>query len=390
MTKRSGVALTLVLLTGCGRASGPELFSVKDSAWIEIVESTGPMWGVGEAWTIDPTPSLDLTLSGSGPKHEFFLVNDVRRLGDGRVVVVDEGADEIRAYSSDGAFLTSVGRNGEGPGEFSRPWSAQPFRADSLVVWDFWLRRITVLDAGLRLGRVATLPPSPLRPRQALFWLGDSTFVGIQTTTDAFEGLGYYRDPLNVIRFAFESEAYDTIVTLAGNEGFRWEQGGTRPPFGKRSQVAIRTGSIIAGDADRMEFTVYSRDGTIRQIFRVPSYDLSITRAERKRDLETLIHPDAPPFLHDAVRDMPVPETKPAYASIRVDSEGYVWASHYQSYGDLDEAQVWEVFSPEGRWMGAVTTPPRFDILTIGKSHVAGLYKDEFDVPHPQLLSLVR
>lgn len=388
---RNTTVLLVAAVAGCEAAPGVELTVVRDSAGVHIVESVAPQWGVGEGWTIGPAPLLDLAISGSGPNHEFVTVRDVRRLGDGRIIVVDEGTDEIRAYSSEGSFLTSVGRNGEGPGEFERPMSVEPFTADSLVVWDFWLRRITVFDGDLKLGRVATLSASPLRPGVRLFWFGDSTFVGSQTTGEGFGDLpGYYRQPINVTRFSFHEERYDTIATLAGYEGFSFDRGDARPPFGKLSQLAVRNGQVIGGDADRMEFAVYDPDGAVRQIFGVPSYDLSISPAERKRDLETLMPPEAPPFLHALVRDMPVPDTRPAYVAIRVDSEGYLWAAHYQSYGDRDEAQLWEVFSPDGRWMGAVTTPSHFDVLTIGLDHVAGIHKDEFDVQHPQILRLDR
>jgi hypothetical protein len=383
--------LALVTATGCADGGTVEFVSVRDSVGIEIVESSARQWDDGEAWTIGQTPILDLALSGPGPMHEFVTVRDVRRLADGRVVVVDEGVDEVRSYSSDGSFLSAIGREGEGPGEFQRPISIQPYGMDSLIVWDFWLRRITIVDADLGLGRVVTQRDVGRRLRPRMYRLEDSTFVGtFPLGTGSEDGLGYYRDPVELVRFVFGSGEYEQIATLAGGEGFSTERVDARPPFGRSSQIAVRDGQVIAGNADRMQFVVYDADGTVRQLFGVPSYDLSISRAERERELETLMPAEAPQFMRDLVQEMPVPETKPAYRSIRVDSEGYLWASRYQSYGDLDEAQVWEVFSPAGHWMGAVTTPARFDVLAVGANYVTGVFKDDFDVQHPQVLSLDR
>ncbi|MDT8370198.1 MAG: hypothetical protein RQ745_13410 [Longimicrobiales bacterium] len=96
----------------------------------------------------------------------------MRRLGDGRILVVDEGVDEIRLYSSSGRFIGGAGRTGEGPGEFAMPISAQPFRGDSIAVWDFWLRRLTVLDSALEVGRVSRLPSPDLHSIEGEHILG--------------------------------------------------------------------------------------------------------------------------------------------------------------------------------------------------------------------------
>jgi len=45
-----------------------------DSAGITLVESAVPEWHGGPSWTIDPTPILDLTVTGAGPFHEFYRV----------------------------------------------------------------------------------------------------------------------------------------------------------------------------------------------------------------------------------------------------------------------------------------------------------------------------
>ena len=41
------------------------------SAGVEIVEALRPLWGESSLWRIDPEPTVDLTVSGSGPNHEF-------------------------------------------------------------------------------------------------------------------------------------------------------------------------------------------------------------------------------------------------------------------------------------------------------------------------------
>jgi hypothetical protein len=50
----------------------------------------------------------------------------------------------------------------------------------------------------------------------------------------------------------------------------------------------------------------------------------------------------------------------------------------------------WEVFGADGEWLGAVFTPERFAVMEIGADYVLGVFRDEMDVEHMQLLRLIR
>ena len=107
---------------GCSpQADDPSLIQREDSAGVEIVEALRPLWGESSLWRIDPEPTVDLTVSGSGPNHQFGSVRagGMVRLADGSLVVADATYRQIRLYSPEGGFLASAGRAGEGPGEFS-------------------------------------------------------------------------------------------------------------------------------------------------------------------------------------------------------------------------------------------------------------------------------
>ena len=152
-----------ILLAACAPESATTPVTVRDSAGVEIVESTAPMWDPGEEWVVAADPILDLADTGRGAAHEFYRVADARRLVDGRIAVALQ--TEVRLYSDSGAHERTIGREGDGPGEFRRITSLGMLPPDSLVVYD--RRRITVLDSepnawdvfsadGAWLGRVHT------------------------------------------------------------------------------------------------------------------------------------------------------------------------------------------------------------------------------------------
>ena len=50
---------------------------------------------------------------------------------------------------------------------------------------------------------------------------------------------------------------------------------------------------------------------------------------------------------------------------------------------DLENQPIdWDVFNPEGCWLGVVTTPGKFFVMEVGADYIAGTARDEFDVPH--------
>ena len=136
----------LILIAGaCSDASPPASFSVRDSAGVQISESPAPAWGEGQEWIIGDSPILSIGALDGPEEYLFDVVDKAFFLSDDRIAVSNWRTTEIRFFSADGTFLNSVGRPGEGPGEFR---SIQMWRGigDSIMVYDARLSRVTTLD----------------------------------------------------------------------------------------------------------------------------------------------------------------------------------------------------------------------------------------------------
>lgn len=160
-----------VLTTGCGDSGAAPTYTVRDSAGVRIVESTVPAWRGDEGWRLGTEPSLRIGVVDGPEELQFMRIVGARRLADGRIVVVDAGAAQVRFYDSAGRFIDAYGGQGSGPGEFRSISWAGPYRGDSLAVWDTGARRLTVIDLQSREGRMlqiesdrAVRPPQPGRP----------------------------------------------------------------------------------------------------------------------------------------------------------------------------------------------------------------------------------
>jgi len=107
-----------------------------------------------------------------GSPHLLGRVGSAGRLRDGRIVLVEANAREIRLFSSDGEHVWSVGREGDGPGEFRQRRFVGQASDDSILIWDDRRARITELTPDGKVGdvrQVGTLVDQiPPRPRAVL------------------------------------------------------------------------------------------------------------------------------------------------------------------------------------------------------------------------------
>ncbi|MCJ7627151.1 MAG: 6-bladed beta-propeller, partial [Longimicrobiales bacterium] len=162
------------------------------------------------------------------------------RLDDGRFVVANYGSNEIRFFSSTGEFISSVGRQGEGPGEFQRIETLSRFGADSIAVYDYWLSRVTILGLGGGMGRVISLRGLADRVRQ-LRAFGDSGFVGLSYSfANGSTEAGKYRIAYAVIRISASGSLVDTLAMLPGLESYRYAGGEILPPFARDGKIGTR------------------------------------------------------------------------------------------------------------------------------------------------------
>jgi 6-bladed beta-propeller len=89
----------------------------------------------------------------------FGRIMDVKLGRRGRVYVADDLRHAVFVFDSVGRFVRSVGRRGNGPGEFQAPWRIALDASDSLFVWDVSLARVSVYAPDLSHARDFRLPP---------------------------------------------------------------------------------------------------------------------------------------------------------------------------------------------------------------------------------------
>jgi hypothetical protein len=389
--------LLLCGLASCvSQESGPPLIVQRDSAGIEIIEALRPLWGDSSLWSIDPEPLLDLTVSGGGPSHEFFRVRGLKQRSDGSLVLANRASQEIRLYSREGAFLGAMGGPGQGPGEFSNLQRVK-FVADTVIALDYD-GQVTVVGPDMELVRTFALPFSV----QDIHSLGDGTVLGESTVWAGLEEVAnqLVRPPLALVRFDLEGVVIDSLGERPGRESYSFSYednaGDGQALFGKAAQVAALGPRVFYGSSDLMQVEELDPGGNVTRILRIPGYGLDLTdaqiAAERDAHLDVDLPPGMPlpPWFRRTVEALPAPSTRPAYANMLVDLSGAFWLELYRGASERDQPQEWLILDAGGIWLGTVEVPDRFSVTDITMDAVLGVWEDELDIEHPQVLRLTR
>ncbi len=140
---RTASFLFLILLVCSGPATGCRDTDAGDGG---PVPSETPPQAPREVWSLSQGPLLEIGVREGDEPYQLHRASGSVLLDDGRIVVANAGSQELRFFDSEGRFLSAVGGDGEGPGEFRFPTRVRRVGEDSLQVWDQRLQRVSFFD----------------------------------------------------------------------------------------------------------------------------------------------------------------------------------------------------------------------------------------------------
>ncbi|HRP07495.1 MAG TPA: hypothetical protein PLL69_03315 [Gemmatimonadales bacterium] len=168
-------------------------------------------------------------------------------------------------------------------------------------------------------------------------------------------------------------------------------------PFGARTTVSIHGNDALVSVGDRDEVLRLDADDGLVAIHRLdrPRRVISVGElaAQRQRLAEQVSQ--LPENVGDAVvsafQGVGMPAIYPAHDRVVTDERGAIWLREDigPQRGER-EARRWTVLDPDGRWLGFVTTPARFQVQQITRDRMIGVWRDGNDVEHLQVYRLDR
>jgi hypothetical protein len=331
--------------------------------------------------------------------YAFAGVVGAVRLGDGRIVVADRGSQKLHVFDASGGHLRAVGGEGGGPGEFRGLEALALLRGDSVVAWDARSRRALVFDSAGRFARETALRGLGLFPRlKGVFDDGSLVLTaGIQPGRAATARTAAHRDSISYLRFDAAGGLLDTLGRYPGAEMVTVTSTGAMTMeeviFGRDFHLVVGPDRYYAADDDRFDVTEYRLPGTPVRRIRKPLAPRQVSSADLERFLEQPRDlSGVPPQLRAqlAKRNPEVPHrpTLPAFESMLLDTDGYLWVEHPRV--TAADPGRWDVFDRDARWVTTVATPAGYRVLQIGRDFMLGTARDSLDVEHVRLYRLAR
>lgn len=404
-------AYTLLLMLGlaCDASSGgdltdgwqAEIDTIGDTIRVRTV--AGSVWG--DPATLVPEVSIGMM---DGPDEYVF--GDPSGLGvmdDGTILVLDYQVPVLRAFASDGTFLHNIGREGDGPGEYGSPDGIGILPDGRIIVRDPPNARITLFDvSGESLGQ---------------WYLAGGFNSGSPQQVDS-EGNSYVRTILErgtapwewkfgMIRYNPDGEIVDTIP--APTWGYdapkvtasRENSSSSRDvPFSATDSWAFSPlGYMVGGLSTDYRIDLFRTDEPVLRIEKewTPVPVLTEEGEERRRRITESLSRQYGSWSWNGPS---IPDTKPPFKDVLVSEEGDLWvvlssravpvmtpaeareeeARTGRPVLRFNEPLAFDVFRPDGRYLGPVNAPPEFRIdpvPVIRGDTVWAVDRDELDIP---------
>lgn len=295
-----------------------------------------------------------------------------------QLFVTDSGFEGIRVYSFEGELIGTIGRQGQGPGEFARTPAVRVGPGDSLYAWDSYAGQVSVFAprdhsfvARMAVGLSASdrLYPNELlaaTSRGFLFHYSPFFSAGSDELSNMFvrvKLLGWNGTVME-----------ESVAELPRREGLAIATGNSVRafglPFATGPHFAIGSDQVLYyGSDDAIRISSVALRGTDQGEFTVPTEPVPVTGAEREQTVA-----EAPDDFRELLRER-IPEAKPAFSRLLPDDAGRLWIE--LTPGEGEETRTWLVVDDAGTETARASVPESVRLRIVQGSRAYGIMTDE-------------
>ena len=337
------ISLGFVLFIGCIKQQ-PE--------WKGTIETKGDVIIVRnpkEPIYSEPVLELteDLVVEGSEETEErmFQSISMLDVDEEGRLYILDEQAGNIKVFDRDGGFTKTIGRKGQGPGEFGLPISLTLTPDRQIIVNDMGQRKILFFDRDGKYLKQLSIADKFL-------------FFGPRMTADG-DMIVMHTIPSDKPETFLEKFGpdFEPILTFTSAHV-------ERPPVAdifvalhmtRLLWNVIPDDIVIWADMKNPDYELYEHnmDGTLIRIIS-KEFDPIVITAEDRGKLMDRAFGDNPTRDQWDVR---FPETYPPFSGFSFDDTGRIFVKRYEKETHQDDI-LFDIFDPEGKYIAKM----RFDM----------------------------
>lgn len=405
---RESVVLVAALAVGaCAGGESAWSGTVTDSAGISIVQNPeAGVWPAGGGPTV--TEELSIGTAEGDPNYQFALISGLDVASDGSIFVLDMQGRHVQVYDAAGTYVRTVGGPGSGPGELSQFTIGLLVTAgDTVLVPDLGAQRLNrYLPDGTPAGEVST----PMAAGVAARWAERPDGQVIQEARIMkLPGMEDVEPKLLLIRRTPGGEMIDTLLSIPVGQPVEFSTEGGQLSMQVRLfesepvWAMAEDGKVFFAMNADYSITVYSADGRIERIIRRPMARKPLTDSDKQAFMTLLkrqwelagVPPQAMDMLMNSVG---FADYYPAFANLLGGPGGTLWVQRIRTGEDVAEgvefdpqdagSPDFDVFDREGRYLGVVTLPDRFNPIRVMGDRMFGVWRDDLDVQHVKVLRI--
>lgn len=374
--------------------------------WCAVTLASAPLWAQQRPredfrWPVVPggesLPTLILTApprfsvgSVAGPEYTLFsgLAGAVMQ-ADGGIAVGDAGNNRIVFFDSTGRLQRSIGRLGDGPGEFRQQRWLGRCANGNLAVHDGVHARLNYFSPEGRPLQSDALPVGANFDR--MLWCAGSEgrmLMLFDRPRDPVKRGEYFRAPVSVVRI--DGPAIDTSLVGAQEYyiGDRVRAGST-VPLGEDAGSAAAAGRLYVCETLTARCSVFDTSAVRLRSFVVPNRGLTrrVTNSDWQLALER--HLDGEPtassrkIARSVLKEVRPRRQFPKVDRIAGDDDGNLWVRTFDNF--RSSIATWVVVDEHGTPIGLAATDRRLHVLRAGRDYLIGVRYDQDGVEHVEM-----
>ncbi len=308
-------------------------------------------------WTLAEVPEASVGVL-EGDRAELFASIRAGALGPHGMYVLDGSYHEVRVFDQTGSHVMSLGREGDGPGEFRNPTGLVVGRDSTITVWDRGLHRLTVFGHDGEVLRTATVTEMFLNPMlQSVAADGSFVLSDFQYPPTGISEAGV--GSVVVTAYSMEGELLDTLGVLTGPQVTGL--GGISKPFTNPDLVASDRDGVWLLRVDTALIVRVNLVGDTLQAVTWESPDRDVTGPDLDAFVDFRLERITDPAVRsDRERQLRQPgvaaERHPVASRLETDGVGRLWIVEREDWDQI-QSPTWLVFGPEGRVLGRWEEP---------------------------------
>ena len=318
------------------------------------------------------------------------------------LIVAEASTGSLRFYTHAGTLEKTVGRQGEGPGEYrNMGWMHRV--GDQIHAYDRPTRKVEVYSLdGFSVRSIAVTPHEELPGTSVVGAFADGSHLAIGSASPMYVPTEpeTRRLPMTLVRHDPGGAPAHRLVDIVGPERYfePWGRGGVRQlprPFGRVTGVGVVDSVFLVMDNESHAISVYGRDGVqlgtlepnpVPPLTPVRQNDIEWVRGKLLADAdERLRH-----FVEGMIRATGFPDHLPPYGWLALEPgvrrppliavDGLVFALRYggtESVAGGIAAPEWFVFRPDEGHVATLTSPDDVRLLDLAGDLAAVLRTTE-------------